>query len=89
MIQHELTFRKENPEKLVKLLYFDDGCEGFYCPVDKFSSVNPNLFFKFVRDTISQGCSFVIREIEMSEEDAKKELERYGWFPEFNDDDDE
>lgn len=79
-IKQELNYRKDNPDELVSLYHFDDGCEGFYCPIDKFEKVEPLALFQLMCEALLNNSSFSIKVVEMPKTDAKKVLDRYGWF---------
>lgn len=79
-IELELQNREVKEDKnYVEVIYCDDGSEGFYCPVSKWSKISAKELKQQILQTIKYGstCSFSIEKFE--KEEYEDELKRYEW----------
>ena len=80
-IELELRNREVSKEdkKYIDVIYCDDGSEGFYCPVSKWSKIPAKELKAQILQTIKYGstCTFSIEKFE--KEEYEEELKRYEW----------
>jgi capsule polysaccharide export protein KpsE/RkpR len=65
----------------IRVLYFDDGCEGFYVKESRLKEIKPEQFYNFMVQTIEQGSELLITVVdEYDEVEFLEQCARYSWF---------
>jgi hypothetical protein len=89
-IEREKENRNTKAEEYIDVIYANDGCEGFYCKVEKFHEINSKELHQYIIQTLEQGSEIGFSVDKVSIEEYNENCKRYEWnFDDAEEDEDD